>query len=85
VDEGIMDCGVDVADTRTIEGVLRRVITDSKIVIIAENWPCWLVSSTALKLPVQGAYFPVLYHGYFKPKDSVSNWMTMFDIATNDG
>ena len=49
MEAGISGWGVDVADTRLIEGVLRRVITDSKIVIIAENWPCWLVSSIALR------------------------------------
>ena len=75
-----MGCEVENSETRSIEGVLRRVFTDAKIVIIAESWPCWLVSSIALRLPLQGAYFPVLFHGYFKPKNSVSSWMTMSDL-----
>ena len=80
MDEGILGGGADVVHTKLVEGVLRRVVTDAKMVIIAENWPCWLVSAIALRLPLLGAYFPVLYHGYFKPKNSVSTWMTVFDL-----
>ena len=80
MDEGILGGGAEVVHTKLVEGVLRRVVTDAKMVIIAENWPCWLVSAIALRLPLLGAYFPVLYHGYFKPKNSVSTWMTVFDL-----
>jgi hypothetical protein len=35
-------------------------------VVVAGDWPGSLVSLLLLDLPIQGAYFPTKYHGYFK-------------------
>jgi hypothetical protein len=59
----------------TIEGALRRVSASHRLVVIAGQWPSWLVSLVALDLPIQAAYFPLEHHRYFKPKNPVTSWM----------
>ena len=63
-----------------IEGVLRRVATPRKMVVIAAQWPSWLVTLIALDIPIQEAYFPANYHCYFKSKNSVYKWKTPLDL-----
>ena len=48
--------------------------------IIAAQWPCWLVALSALNLPIQEAYFPARYHTYFKPKNSNYVCKTPLDV-----
>ena len=36
----------------SIEGVLRRVATAHKVVVIAAQWPSWLVTMIALDIPI---------------------------------
>ena len=63
-----------------IEGVLRRMISPPKMVIIAAQWPCWLVVLFALDIPIQEAYFPADYHSYFKPKNGSYTWKTPLEL-----
>ena len=63
-----------------IEGVLRRVVTPRKVVVIAAQWPSWLVTLIALDIPFQEAYFPANYHCYFKTKNLVYKWKTPLDL-----
>ena len=46
----------------SIEGVLRRLATPRKLVVISAQWPSWLVTLLALGIPLQEAYFPANYH-----------------------
>ena len=55
-----------------IEGVLCGVQLPGKFIVIAAQWPAWLVTLIALHLPIQAAYFPSKYHCFFKSKD----WVT---------
>jgi len=52
-----------------IEGVLRRIVSPPKVVVIAAQWPSWLVTLIALDIPIQEKYFPANYHSYFKSKN----------------
>ena len=63
-----------------IEGVLRRINSPPKLVIIAAQWPSWLVALSALELPIQEAYFPAAYHSYFKPKNPNYAWKSPLDV-----
>ena len=50
------------------------------IVIIAQLWPCWLVSALSLQLPVIGAYFASRFHKFFALPESLnlmSSWSTV--------
>jgi hypothetical protein len=50
------------------------------MVIIAAQWPSWLVALSALDIPIQEAYFPAVYHSYFKPKNLNYTWKTPLDV-----
>ena len=76
-----VSCGVDLPST--IAGVLRRVVVAHKLVVIAAQWPSWLVTLIALGIPFQEAYFPAIYHGYFKSKHSVCTWKTPLELLDN--
>ena len=65
---------------RSIAGRLQRINPSCTFVVIAANWPSWLVSLIALGLPVQGAFFPARYHCYFKSKNPLSLWMPTLDL-----
>lgn len=41
------------------------------IVVIAQQWPCWLGTALALGLPVIGGYFSSRFHRYFRVPDSL--------------
>ena len=63
-----------------IEGVLRRISSPPKMVIIAAQWPGWLVALIALVIPIQEAYFPAAYHSFFKPKNGNYTWKTPLEL-----
>ena len=63
-----------------IEGVLLRIDSPPKVVIIAAQWPSWLVTLIALDIPIQEAYFPASYHIYFKSKNLNYTWKTPLDL-----
>ena len=63
-----------------IEGVLRRISPPPKVVIVAAQWPSWLVALSSLDSPFQEAYFPAVYHRYLKPKDLNYSWKTPLDV-----
>ena len=56
----------------SIEGVLCDVRPPSTFVVIAAQWPAWLVTLIALHLPIRVAYFPSKYHCYFKSKEVIT-------------
>lgn len=72
--------GVELEDVKhallpmLIEGRLQQISSDCKVVVIAENWPSWLVTLIALDIPNQAAYFSKAYHCYFKSKYEISQW-----------
>jgi hypothetical protein len=49
-------------------------------VIIAAQWPSWLVALNALEIPIQAAYFPADYHIYFKINNSDYAWKSPLDV-----
>ena len=63
-----------------IDGVLRPISSPPKMVIIAAQWPGWLVALIALGIPIQEAYFPAVYHSFFKPKNVNYTWKTPLDL-----
>jgi hypothetical protein len=63
-------------------GVLLRVAVAHKVIVIAAQWPSWLVTTIALDIPIQEAYFPSKYHRYFKSKNENSTWMTPLDLSS---
>ena len=64
-----------------IEGHVQCLSADFTVVVIAENWPSWLVMVVALDIPIQAAYFPSAYHCYFKPKNEIIKWMVVKDFV----
>ena len=74
------DVGIALLPT-SIEGEVQRISADSSVVVIAENWPSWLVMVIALGIPIQAAHFPPAYHCYFKPKNEISQWMIVKDLV----
>ena len=65
----------------SIEGNVQRISAGCLVVVIAENWPSWLVMVIALGIPMQAAYFSPAYHCYFKPKNEISPWMSVKDLV----
>ena len=64
-EESNLDASCRVVLPSLIAGVLRQVVVSHKLLVIAAQWPSWLVTLTALEIPFQEAYFPAIYHGYF--------------------
>ena len=75
-----LDFGCEKPLPSVIVGILRRVSISHKCVVVAAQWPSWLVTLLALDLPVHGAYFPEPFHRYFKSKDSVCQWKSPLDL-----
>ena len=69
--------------SRPLQGLLRRVDVAHKLVVITAQWPSWLVTLIALGIPCQEAYFPAIYHCYFKTKHSVCTWKTPLELFDN--
>jgi hypothetical protein len=80
---GALDIDCDKPLPSLIVGVIRRVSITHKCVVVAAQWPSWLVTLLALDLPVHEAYFPELHHCYFKSKDSVCQWKTPLDLYSS--
>ena len=66
------------------ESVVRQFIPTYRsapaIIVIAQQWPCWLYTALALGLPVIGGYFSSRYHGCFQVPDSLklmTSWLTI--------
>ena len=66
------------------EMVVRQFIPSYQsappIIVIAQQWPCWLSTALALGLPVIGGYFSSRFHEYFKVPDSIklmARWSTV--------
>lgn len=47
------------------------------ILVLAQRWPCWLVSIISLRLTVVGAYFPTHLHKFFKRPTVLSSWASV--------
>jgi hypothetical protein len=82
-EESKLDARCEVVLPSTIAGVLRRVDITHKLVLIAAQWPSWLVTLIALGIPFQEAYFPATYHRYFKSKHLVCTWKTPLELLEN--
>jgi hypothetical protein len=60
----------------------------SSIIVVGRQWPCWLPSVLALRLPLAGAFFPSKYHQFFvEPKcwsspRLMTSWRTFDDFTT---
>ena len=79
--------GVQLNAPPNIQSIVRHPIlaiwVPCSIIIIANNWPCWLAPALALTLPLAGAYFPQRLHHLFQvpvtfsaPK-LMSNWSSI--------
>ena len=79
--------GVQLNVPPNIQSIVRHPIltiwVPCSIIIIANNWPCWLAPALALTLPLAGAYFPQRLHHLFQvpvtfsaPK-LMSNWSSI--------
>ena len=66
-----------------IASVLRLITPPTSFVVVARDWPGSLISLLALNLPIQGAFFPVRFHEYFKSsKYQVTSWKSVADYTT---
>ena len=62
--------------------VLRLITPPTSFVVVAGDWPGSLISLLALNLPIQGAFFPVRFHDYFKSsKYQVTSWKSVADFS----
>ena len=66
------------------EMVVRQFIpaynSAPSIIVIAQQWPCWLSTALVLQLPVIGGYFSSRFHEFFQVPDSLnlmSSWSTV--------
>ena len=66
------------------ESVVRQFIptyhSAPAIIVIAQQWPCWLSTALALGLPVIGGYFSSRFHGCFEVSASLklmTSWSTV--------
>jgi len=44
---------------------IRPMLCPESIIIIVQEWPCWLAPTLALKLPLQAAFFPKEFQAIF--------------------
>jgi hypothetical protein len=49
------------------------------LLIVAQQWPSWLVVALANDLPITGAYFPAHLHRHFKAKPGLT-WYDSYDL-----
>ena len=68
----------------SFEEVVRQFIptyhSAPAIIVIAQQWPCWLSTVLALRLPLIGGYFSSQFHKFFLVPDSLklmSSWSTI--------
>ncbi len=67
----------------------------SKIVVVAQEWPCWLLAALALGLPVAVVFVQAQFHALFahlvgdavawrtlKEWSNVSSWPSVWDNCT---
>ena len=76
-----MACPVDVSVIRQFIPTYPTVLD---IVVIAQNWPCWLSSALAVRLPVIGAFFASRLHQCFEVPPSLeimTTWSTLAGLA----
>ena len=76
--------------THTYTSVVRQFIPifDSapSIVVVAQQWPCWLSTVLALRLPVIGGFFASRYHTYFDIPDTLKltpSWSTVDTLSSH--
>jgi hypothetical protein len=72
---------------RAFTSVVRQFIPTSydapNIIVIAQQWPCWLSTVLTLRLPVVGAYFSSRFHHHFTVPNSLKlmpGWSTVDDF-----
>lgn len=73
--------------TLTVRQFIPTYASAPSIIVIAQQWPCWLSTALSLHLPVVGAYFSSLYHQYFIVPDSLNlmtSWSTLEDLCPLD-
>ena len=64
-----------------ISSVLRLITPPTSFVVVAGDWPGFLILLLALNLPIQGAFFPARFHEYFKSfKYQVTSWHSVADF-----
>ncbi len=62
-----------------IRGSLHPIRPPLPLLIIAQQWPSWLVVGLAHDLPIAAAYFPSHLHHHFKPKSGLT-WYDSADV-----
>lgn len=66
-----------------IRGALRPIKPPLPLLIIAQQWPSWLVVALAHDLPIAGAYFPAKLHRHFKPKSGLTWYDSDIKVIAN--
>ena len=51
------------------------------IIVIAQQWPCWLSTVISLRLPLAGGYFALRFHTFFQLPSSSLNLMLSWSIV----
>jgi hypothetical protein len=65
---------VGVPGVRVIRQHIRPVATNTPIVVIAQEWPCWLSVILALQLPVVTVFVQPVSHNVFMSFDVAVPW-----------
>ena len=75
-----------------LQSVVRRSVHRIKlpyaVVVVASQWPCWLIPVLSLRLPLAGAFFPRHLHALFKaptswsPPRLMTKWATYEDFLS---
>ena len=47
--------------------MIHPVVGVKKIIVVAQEWPCWLPVALAWALPVDSVFSQVHLHGVFRP------------------
>ena len=68
---------------RVVRHQVGRIKPPFPIIVVSNQWPCWLPSVLAFDLPLLGAYFPKSLHNLFIPPSKLSNgWLTYEDFRS---
>ncbi len=65
-----------------IRGVLGTIRPSRPLLIVAQQWPSWLVVALAHNLPIAAAVFPQEFHRFFKPKSNLL-WQTVESLQSH--
>lgn len=70
--------------TSIMRQFLPLYVTAPTVIVIAQQWPCWLSTVLALEIQVVGAYFSSSLHHHFQVPGSckLKSWATVEDLKS---